>query len=566
MSDTTSSCSACGATYRGRVAICPNCKARIEEDSGFRPGTVIDGKYEVLSLLATGGMGQVFKVRHLHLDAYRTIKKLRKDLLDDEGYRARFAREARMATMVQHPNVAIVHDFATLADGTSYIVSEFIEGVTLRQWMQTHGRFSRELALQIAMQTLSGLESIHRAGLVHRDVSPDNLMIATGADGRPLAKIIDLGIAKAADAGTAEGTQAGVYVGNPRYSSPEQLGALRDGETIDARVDLYCVGGVLYELLTGSAPFESSTPHGYAVMHLTQRPASLRMHNPALPEGLDVAVLKALEKDRERRYRSAKEMRAALAPFVKGELTERSQMQLESLREPRYPTPPPRTPADTSRAEAKREEEEIERRRSERTAFHAAIDALERGDPKPAEELAARTSALHIRQRLKTGLAAFYEERVKRVGSEEEAWREAEAAGTETAWLRFLAAHPKTPRMREATSMLAETRDYARAIQSGTELALQVYIATWPRGRHSAEVAAALRGLQGGERRTRNERLHAVPTTNADVVPGTVASPLPAAAEAPLEEDDGGSAFWVYAFAAASAAALLIVATLWFRS
>ena len=566
MTGITSSCSACGATYRGRVEICPNCSARIEEDSSFRPGTVIDGKYEVLSLLAVGGMGQVFKVRHLHLDALRTIKKLRKDLLEDASYRARFAREARMATLVQHPNVAIVHDFATLADGTSYIVSEFIEGVTLRQWMQTHGRFSRELALQIGIQTLSGLESIHRAGLVHRDISPDNLMIATGADGRPLAKIIDLGIAKATDAETAEGTQVGIYVGNPRYSSPEQLGALRDGETIDARVDLYCIGGVLYELLTGSAPFESSTPHGYAVMHLTKHPASLRMHNPALPEGLDNAVLKALEKDRERRYRTAREMRTALAPFVKGELTERSQLQLESLREPKHPTPPPQARAAGIGVEANREDEEMERHRSERAAFHAAIDALERGDPKPAEELAAKASAQHIRQRLKTGLATFYEERAKRAGSEEAAWKQADADGTEAAWLRFIAAHPKTPRMREATSMLAETRDYARAIQSGTELALQVYIATWPRGRHMAEVAAALRELHGGARRTRSERPRPIPTTSVELIPETVASPLPTTPEPSVDEDDGRGTMWVYAFAAATAAALLIVATLWFRS
>src|SRR5687768_13917670 len=161
---------------------------------------------------------------------------LRKDLLAEESYRTRFAREARLATRVQHPNVALVHDFATLPDGTYYMVSEFIEGMTLRQWIAKHGRLSLQLTVQLATQVLEGLDVIHRAGLLHRDISTDNIMIATSPDGRPVAKIIDLGIAKmvaAASGPVTDGTQVGLFVGNPRYSSPEQLGALKEGEEID---------------------------------------------------------------------------------------------------------------------------------------------------------------------------------------------------------------------------------------------------------------------------------------------------------------------------------------------
>ncbi|HYH09663.1 MAG TPA: serine/threonine-protein kinase [Thermoanaerobaculia bacterium] len=569
----------------------------------FRPGDVIDGKYEVVTLLGAGGMGHVFKVRHLQLDAFRTIKQLRNDLLADEAYRGRFVREARLATRVQHPNVALVHDFATLADGSSYIVSEFIEGVTLRQWMQAHGRFSLELALQIAKQALAGIETIHRAGLVHRDISPDNLMIATGVDGRLLVKIIDLGIAKAADAPSMDATQAGTYVGNPRYSSPEQLGALRDGETIDGRVDLYCFGGVLFEMLAGQAPFTSNSPQGYAMQHLTAKPPSLRTFDGSIPEGVDAAVQKALEKNREHRYRTAREMSAELARFATGVLTQTSQMKLGALTDgdPSL-TPPPAPPPEQDmfaridalvqrgdisalsrlaemhapetklgsavRAALDRmadetlheviEDPEAERRRREREAFHAAIDALRNGDPRPAEELAARTTATHIRQRLKTGLAEHY----------------AKAAAASA-----VADPEQRPRSRDEVALLAETRDYQRAMQTGTELAMRVYLATWPHGAHRKDVSAALTRLQNGEAAARPRPAAPPPRTNApraipltaqEMLPGTMAAPLPPAEtpsappRSPLSQVH--PMVWVAAIATLAVLAVVTAAVLWWSA
>lgn len=586
----------------------------------LRPGDVIDGKYEVLSLLGTGGMGRVFKARHIHLDAMRTIKVLRRDVMADESYRVRFAREAQLATRVQHPNVAMVHDFATLADGTTYMVSEFIEGVTLRQWLQAHGRFSLELTLQLAIQVLSGLDVIHRAGLMHRDISTENIMVATGIDGAPLAKIIDLGIAKANDAPSSDATQAGLFVGNPCYSSPEQLGALHAGEVIDARGDIYSFGVVLYEMLTGVSPFASKTPHEYAVKHLTQRPRPLREREPAIPEALDRIVLKALEKQRDLRYASAREMATALAPFRTGTLTTTTQAKLGALRGS------DKNPAVDDEVEdaalvavlleetTPTEDELMERHRAERAAFHAAIDALEAGNPAPSEELLRRGVPPHIQERLKTGLLEHHgtiawgsvrksddpealraflkdypnhrasreakerlrgleEQAANGATAELQAWNAAIAEGTEAAWLRFLEHHKGTPRAREAVSMLAETRDHQRAIAAGTELALRVYLATWPQGRHYADVDAALTRMRGGIPRPKPSAPaasalppahgRAVPLTALEMIPGTVSEAIPTGtAEMPLPS--ARISLWVYAIGAAITAVVIIAAVLWY--
>jgi serine/threonine-protein kinase len=587
----------------------------------LRAGDVIDGKYEVVSLLGTGGMGHVFKARHLHLDALRTIKVLRGDLLADESYRKRFVREARLATRVQHINVAMVHDFATLPDGTAYMVSEFIEGVTLGQWLQSHGRFSLELTLQIAMQVLAGLEIIHRAGLMHRDISTANIMIATGIDGSPMAKIIDLGIAKASDAPIGDATQVGMFVGNPRYSSPEQLGALRAGETIDGRVDVYSFGVVLYEMLTGVSPFVSRTPREYAIKQLTQKPASMREREPGLSPELDRTVLKALEKQRDLRYSSAREMAAALAPFRTGTLSATTQVKLDSLRVPDLRVEDDEVEDAALVAvyidETPPTEEQLqERHRMERAAFHTAIDALEAGNPEPAEDLLRHGAAPHIEQRLKTGLAEHHgalawdmlrasddakairgflekypnhrlsaeaRERLRRLEEratagaavEEKAWNEALREGTEVAWLRFMEQHKGTPRARDAVSMLAETRDYHRAIAAGTELALRVYLATWPQGRHQADVEAALSKMRGGVPRAvrapsptplppSNPR--ALPMTQLEMIPSTVSEALPATGQMPLPVAAArtGIPLWMYAVGSAIVVAAAIAAVIWF--
>lgn len=281
-------------------------------------GTVLDDKYEIIARLGTGGMGEVFKARHIHLDTIRCIKVMRKDLTAIESLRRRFVREGMAATRLHHPNVATVHDVSKLPDGSYYLVTEFIDGLTLRQWFAQHGRFAVPFAVEIAQQVLSGLEHCHSRGLLHRDISAENIMISTDASGSAVVKIIDLGIAKMITGPGADATREGLFVGNPRYSSPEQLGLLPEGGEIDARADLYCFGVVLYEMVAGTPPFTSTTPEGYAAKHLTQPVPSFAAVDPRLriPPGFEAAVMNALEKDRRRRYPSARAFAEALRPYA----------------------------------------------------------------------------------------------------------------------------------------------------------------------------------------------------------------------------------------------------------
>jgi eukaryotic-like serine/threonine-protein kinase len=221
----------------------------------------------------------------------------------------RFLREVRLATQLDHPHIAAVCDFSA-GDRGHYLVTELIDGTTLRQWIAEHGPLPVALAVDVATQILSGLAHIHERGLLHRDMSPDNIMLSHASP--TVATIIDLGLLKDLHSNGAS-TQSGVLVGNPKYMSPEQLGILGEDEQIDARTDLYSLGAVLYEMVAGVAPFVSDTPHGYVTQHLTQMPPRL----PHVPDRLEHVILRALEKDRRRRYTDANEFAAALAPLLK---------------------------------------------------------------------------------------------------------------------------------------------------------------------------------------------------------------------------------------------------------
>ncbi len=270
-------------------------------------GTILDGKYEIVDRLATGGMGEVWKAKHLHLHELRVIKILRADRATDPMALQRFAQEARIATQIKHPNVAILYDFSRLADGSFYMVSEHIEGEDVGTWLKQKGVFPMPLAVELAIQALRGLEAIHAAGVIHRDVSPDNLMITRDRRGRYQLKIIDLGLAKNLEVQQGlEITQAGMFMGKLMYCSPEQAGALKD-EPLDHRSDLYSLAAVLYEMVTGRPPFESENQHGYVFKRLTEPPLPMIGRNPqvTVPAELDAVVLKGLEKDREARHPDA---------------------------------------------------------------------------------------------------------------------------------------------------------------------------------------------------------------------------------------------------------------------
>jgi len=273
-----------------------------------QPATLLEGEYEILSKLREGGMGTIYLVRHRLLDQIRVIKVMRPHARADPDLRRRFVDEAKMATRLNHPNLCTIHDFAVDEDATAYLVMEFIEGVNLAELRTIHGAPGLALSLEVAHQALLALGYLHRKNVVHRDVAPDNLMLSKRDDGVPHVKIIDLGIAKEADR-PIEMTATGVFLGKLRYASPEQAGALAAGEKLDGRSDLYSLGIVLYELLTGVRPFPGESPAELLRAQLFTAPVPFEQSDPKgkVPPELRAVILKALEKKRQDRFASAED-------------------------------------------------------------------------------------------------------------------------------------------------------------------------------------------------------------------------------------------------------------------
>jgi serine/threonine-protein kinase len=218
--------------------------------------------------------------------------------------------------MIKHRNLAMLYDFAQLEDNSYYMVWEFIDGTNIQKWIQQQGAVPPRLTVEIAIQALTGLDHLHSMGLIHRDISPENIMLSQDHHGKLLVKVIDFGIAKQlAEGEGGQGlTQTGMFLGKLKYASPEQAGYLKEGEHLDPRSDLYSFGIVLYEMLAGRAPFNATTPHGYILKHVTEKPASIAETNPAanIPPQLESIIMKALEKNRDQRYAEASEFAAAL--------------------------------------------------------------------------------------------------------------------------------------------------------------------------------------------------------------------------------------------------------------
>ena len=307
-------CPQCRAQIAPSLTACPSCGALITDFLRKHYDDPLDGKYQILAVLGIGGMGEVYKALHVHLHAVRVIKLMRANIAGDRESHDRFLREARLATRIQHPNVAVLFDFSALPDGSFYMVWEYIDGTDLRKFVLERQFLRPAAAVRLAVQALNGLDAIHRAGIVHRDVSPENLMVTRDEQGLERIKIIDLGVAKQWNEKGDDQTKTGMFIGKFKYCSPEQLGMLEAGERIDGRADIYSFALVLYEMLTGVAPFEAETPHQYLVLHSSQMPRPLRKANPQsiVPPQLEAIIFKGLAKDRERRFHSAAEFAKAL--------------------------------------------------------------------------------------------------------------------------------------------------------------------------------------------------------------------------------------------------------------
>lgn len=311
-------CDVCHFTYPNEFTTCPKDQAVLRLTSDIASGTIIRNKYLILEKLGAGGMAAVYRARHLAFNEICALKVVSTKLMDDEAFLKRFKTEAVVTRKLQHPNAVRVDDLDATEDGRPFIVMECVEGRDLRSVIQHEGPMHVERALGIARQVASALAEAHHLGITHRDIKPDNILLVTQEDGSELVKVLDFGIAKVREGamdlgGGYTATKTGMVVGTPQYISPEQAMG-KQGDAIDGRADLYSLGVVLYEMLTGRLPFDSDTPVGLLLHHIQTTPTPPHELCPELgiPEALSLLLMKALEKDRERRFQSADEMSEAL--------------------------------------------------------------------------------------------------------------------------------------------------------------------------------------------------------------------------------------------------------------
>ena len=265
-------------------------------------GRTIDNKYRLDAVLGAGGMGIVYRATRLLIGDAVAIKILHPELVKDAQAAERFRREAQAAARLKHPNVVMVYDFGVTEDGLVYLVMELVEGESLRLVIKRNGALPLDISAEITRQVCTALDEAHESNSVHRDMKSDNIVVRETPHGLRV-KVLDFGIARLLDVstGTNNLTQTGTVTGTPFYMSPEQC----LGEEVDYRADIYSVGIILYEMLTGALPFNSPTPTAVAVQHATRRPSSLRAINMSIPPEVESVVMHALEKRREARPQSA---------------------------------------------------------------------------------------------------------------------------------------------------------------------------------------------------------------------------------------------------------------------
>src|SRR3989442_6384043 len=308
---------------------------------------VFDKRYVIKRKLGSGGMADVYLAEDQELGRRVALKLLDERHASDEQFVERFRREAQSAGRLNHPNIVSIFDRG-LAEGTYYIAMEYLDGRTLKELLVRNGPTPIPIAIDYARQILSALAFAHRNGIVHRDIKPHNIVV--GGDGR--LKVTDFGIARS---GASQMTEVGSIVGTAQYLSPEQA----RGAPVDPRSDLYSLGIVLYEMLTGKVPFTGDAPVEIAMKHLSAIPEPPSKIRPGVPHDLDAVVMRALAKDPEQRYGSAEEMDADLARVSRGVAvspkTEEAMTQVLAgagvtasptmVTRPRAVTPPPAPPA-----------------------------------------------------------------------------------------------------------------------------------------------------------------------------------------------------------------------------
>ncbi|HWS55916.1 MAG TPA: serine/threonine-protein kinase, partial [Pyrinomonadaceae bacterium] len=387
-------CPQCGRRFDAGVTLCPEdgTPLRAEPTVVSGPsapggsadgdplvGRTLDEKYRLDERLGEGGMGTVYRATHLLIERPVAVKVLNRRLVTDEAAKERFRREARAAGRLQHSNAVAVTDFGETRDGLVYLVMELLEGRPMRELLAREAPLDPARAVSLMLQVAAAVAAAHDAGVIHRDLKPGNIFVVQRPNAPHLVKVLDFGIAKLAADDTGDGqphdtlTGTGVMIGTPRYMSPEQC----DGVPLTPSSDVYSLGVILYEMLTGATPFTGATPLALALKHSAEQPRPPRELAPSVPPALEELVLHALAKSPQERPRDAGDFRRELYGVAERLGLEHSAgfsaPTIETLREAGTETPSGRLVIDIERLRRQRAAQTSEMPASD-TAGGAAAD------------------------------------------------------------------------------------------------------------------------------------------------------------------------------------------------
>jgi serine/threonine protein kinase/cytochrome c-type biogenesis protein CcmH/NrfG len=382
--------------------LCPQDGTALKKADPWAEGTVIRGKYRILSKIGQGGMGAVYKALHLPFQELRALKVMSPDLMNDQAFVKRFEHEAILARKLQHPNAVRVEDIDENEESQPFIVMEYIEGRSLKSSIETESPMPASRVRSIIKQVASALDAAHRLGIVHRDVKPENIILVQGPDGE-VAKVLDFGVAKTNERVSETAgwnlTQTGTVLGTPSYMSPEQA-LWRRGDELDGRSDIYSLGVVMYQMLTGELPLKAETPLEIltALVHAPPKPIAEVRPDLPIPERLANLVMRTLEKDRELRPPTARALIEELE-HAEEEVREPVEMPRPRATPPRLTESPEKKAEQESRAWQQAEQERREQERAEAERFEAErVEARRLARERAEQEQLAQEQAEHERR------------------------------------------------------------------------------------------------------------------------------------------------------------------------